>query len=86
MTQSNSALLWVTPFLLCTFLTARKGILDNLAERVVIPPNTVLVLCKLDKIVYCLAFDWEWDSNDGIFVVILRRVGAKQVRQFLHKC
>jgi len=25
------------------FLTARKGILDNLAKRVVIPPNTVLI-------------------------------------------
>jgi len=42
-TQSNSAPLWVTPFPLCTFLTARKGILDNLAKRVVIPFNTVLV-------------------------------------------
>jgi len=65
---------------------ARKGVLDNLAERAVVPPDTVLVLCKLDEIVHCLAFNWEWDSNNGIFVIILRRVGAKQVRQFLHKC
>jgi len=38
---------------------ARKGILDNLAERAVIPPNMVLVLCELDKIVHCLAFRWK---------------------------
>jgi len=42
-TQSNSAPLWVTLFPLYTFLTAKKGILDNLAKRVVIPPNTVLI-------------------------------------------
>ena len=51
--------------------------MTTLAERAVIPPNMVLVLCKLDEIVHCLVFNWEWDSNDGIFVVILRRVGAK---------
>jgi len=36
---------------------AKKGVLDNLTERVVIPPDTVLVLCKLDEIVHCLAFN-----------------------------
>jgi len=63
----------------------RKDILDNLVERVIILSNTVLVLCELDEIVHCLAFNWKWDSNNSIFIIILRRVGAKQVRQFLHK-
>ena len=58
----------------------RKGVLNNLTERAVVPSDIVLVLCKLNEIVHCLVFNWEWNSNDSIFIVILRRVGAKQVR------
>ena len=64
----------------------REGIFDNLVKGVVIPPNTVLVFYELDKVVHCLAFNWEWNGDNGIFIIILRRVGTKQVRQFLDKC
>jgi len=59
---------------------ARKGVLNNLVERAIVPPDMVLVLYKLNEIFHCLVFNWKWDSNDSIFIVILRRVGAKQVR------
>ena len=51
--------------------TAGESILTNLSQGAVVPLNVILILRKLDKIIYCLSVIGERNCYNGILIVIL---------------
>ena len=45
----------------------------------------VLILCRLDEIANCFTIIRKRNCHDGILVIILWRVEAKYIQEFLNK-
>ena len=65
--------------------TCGECILNHLLQKAVVLADMVLVLSKLDEVVYCLPIIREGDWYDSVFIIILWWIWAKNVRKFLDK-